>query len=139
MNTHRIESGTRTRPSRRDLCARVKAAATKDYVTTARHAGLAAATAAALLFVGAPTAHADGAPDVTFEPGPGVLTVHIRDTSGIDSWCNYHADYYNSNNFFLPASGTYDLLIRPSFPQFRLWDVSVLCDDHDDRFLKYFY
>lgn len=124
MNNHRIKTGTRV---------------ANRAATAARRAGLAAAAVASLLFVGAGTARAEGAPDVTFEPGPGVLTVHIRDTSGIDSWCNYHADYYNSTNFFLPANGTYDLVIRPSFPQFRLWDVNVYCDDHGDRTLKYFY
>jgi hypothetical protein len=107
--------------------------------TVARRAGLAVAAVAAVLIVGAGTAHADGAPDVTFQPGLGVLTVHIRDTSGISSWCSYHADYFNSLDFYLPANGTHDLMIRPSFPQFRNWDVSVLCDDHDDRILKYFY
>jgi hypothetical protein len=113
--------------------------ALKRLMTVTRRAAVVVAAAPCLVMLAVGTAHADGAPDVNFEPGPGALTVHIRDTSGIDSWCDYHADYYNSNRFFLPANGTYDLVIRQSFPQFRLWDVSVLCDDHDDRFLKYFY
>jgi hypothetical protein len=99
---------------------------------------LALAAVPALLFVATGTAYADGAPDVTFEPRPGALAVHIRDTSGIDSWCDYHADWYNSNRFFLAANGTHDLEI-PGVPLLRLWDVNVYCDDHADRSLKYWY
>ena|ERR1700757_4707348 len=93
------------------------------------------AAAAALLFVGtglaqaAPIpANAPVAPHYTIAQWPGGLTVHVTDRSGVTSWCTYSADWYHSLPFFLPANGTYDLLITPSFPEGRTWNTSVTCE-----------
>jgi hypothetical protein len=110
----------------------------KRMLTSVRRVAVIVAAVPCLLFLSVGTAHAAGAPDVTFHPIVGGLNVHIRDTSGIDSWCSYHADWYHSSRFLLPADGLHILTI-PGVPLFRLWDVKVDCDSHDDRYLKHWY
>ena len=46
---------------------------------------------------------------------------------------------YQSPRFPLKAMQTYDLVIVPSFPENRVWDVRVRCDDGNGTRTSYFY
>jgi hypothetical protein len=73
------------------------------------------------------------------EPWPGGLTVHIVNNNGTATWCTYSADSYRSLPFFLPANGKYDLVIVPSFPENRWWQVGVDCDNRNSYHSSEFY
>lgn len=112
-------------------------------------AAVAAAAIPALLLLGAGTSNAD--PDfadphaLTIGWNPwhnGLhdgLTVHIKNNRSQDAGlCVYTADWYVSPPFYLAADSTYNLVIAPSFPEDRDWNVNVTCGDgqfrHDQLF-----
>jgi hypothetical protein len=100
---------------------------TLNLKTSVTRAIVAGAAVPALLVSGAGTAHASVL-DVSLDPWPGGLTVHVRHASPMSNWCTYTADWYQSPRFHL-VSGAYDLVIFPSVPENRNWDVRVACDD----------
>jgi hypothetical protein len=67
-------------------------------------------------------------PGVSFDLVIGGLVAHVTDRSGVDSQCQYQADFF-SRAFFLPANSTVDLRIVPAIPEFREWAVTVTCDN----------
>ncbi|KUI39087.1 hypothetical protein [Mycobacterium sp. GA-2829] len=68
-------------------------------------------------------------PGVSWDQTPvGGLTAHIQDRSGKAAQCTYTSDWY-TRSFFLPANGTYDLVIFPAVPKFQNWNVTVSCDN----------
>ncbi|WP_319450412.1 MULTISPECIES: hypothetical protein [unclassified Mycobacterium] len=67
-------------------------------------------------------------PGVSWDPRVGGLTAHINDRSGVASQCRYQSDFYD-RSFFLPANGTYDLVIVPAIPKFQNWSVTISCDN----------
>jgi hypothetical protein len=67
-------------------------------------------------------------PAVSWDPRVGGLTAHITDRSGVASQCVYDSDGYQ-RSFFLPAKGTYDLVIVPAIPKFANWNVKITCDN----------
>ena len=99
------------------------------------------ATATALLVFGAGVAQAapfDGNPDVWIDPGVTSLTVHVRSWSPHNANCLYTADWYN-RPFDLGAFSTRNIVISPSIPEFRDWNVAVNCDDGTGTQFTYFY
>ncbi len=67
-------------------------------------------------------------PGVSFDLVIGGLVAHITDRSGVDSQCQYQADFF-SRAFFLPKNSTVDLRIVPAIPKLQDWAVSVTCDN----------
>lgn len=67
-------------------------------------------------------------PGVNWNPTLGGLVAHINDRSGKASQCLYKSDFYE-RSFFLPANGTYDLVIVPAIPKLQNWDVTITCDN----------
>jgi hypothetical protein len=65
-------------------------------------------------------------PGVSWNPTLGGLIAHVNDRSGVASECTYKSDWYE-RGFFLPANGTYDVVIVPAIPKFANWDVTVTC------------
>jgi hypothetical protein len=98
-----------------------------------------AAAVSALALQGAGIGNASASPSLSFDPWPGGLTVHIQERGGASTWCTYTADWYQSPRFPLKAFQTYDLVIVPSFPENRMWDVSVKCDAGNNTHTTYFY
>ena len=111
----------------------------KKWTALASRAVVTAAAVSALALQGAGIGSASAPPVLSFDPWPGGLTVHIRDQGGASTWCIYTADWYQSPRFPLKAKQTYDLVIVPSFPENRLWDVRVKCDDGNGTRTTYFY
>lgn len=117
---------------------------------TAIRAAVTAAAIPALLFLGAGTAQADlgdladsHALTVKWNPWHNGLhhgmTVNIKNNRSHDAGlCIYTADWYVSAPFYLAADSTYNLVIAPSFPEDRDWNVNVDCTDgqfrHDQVF-----
>lgn len=99
---------------------------------------LVAAAVPALLLAGGGTAHASSL-DIDLDPWPGGLTVHIENQGQESTWCTYTADWYQSPRFHLQARQTYDLVIVPSVPEFRNWDIAVKCDNGQSLRQKVFY
>ena len=111
---------------------------------------VAAAAVPALLIFGAGPSHADPldladphALTIGWNPwNNGLnngLTVNIRNNTSHDAGlCIYTADWYVSPPFYLAADSTYNLVIAPSFPEDRDWNVNVTCGDgqfrHDQVF-----
>jgi len=112
---------------------------TKKWATLARQAVVTAAAVSALVLQGAGTAVASAPPELSWDPWPGGLTVHIRDRGGASTWCTYTADWYQSPRFRLEAFQTYELVIVPSIPEYRMWDVGVRCDDGNGTRTRTFY
>jgi hypothetical protein len=77
-------------------------------------------------------------PTVSWDVWPGGLTAHITDHSGIASRCTYTADWYD-RNFSLPANSTYDLVMWPSFPENRNWNITIACDNGTRTQTTYFF
>jgi hypothetical protein len=114
-------------------------------------AAFAAAAVPAMLFLGVGTSHADRgdladphALTIGWSPWHnGVhngLTVHIRNNRSTDAgFCVYTADWYVSPPFYLAADSTYNLVIAPSFPENRNWNVNVDCGDGQWRHDQVFY
>lgn len=65
-------------------------------------------------------------PGVSWNPTLGGLIAHVNDRSGVASECTYKSDWYE-RGFFLPANGTYDVVIVPAIPKLANWDVTVTC------------
>jgi hypothetical protein len=70
---------------------------------------------------------AEGCQTVSLSPFVGGVTVHIHDKTGKSGTCRYDADWYHSLPFFLRANGNWDLVVVPSVPESRNWDVTVSC------------
>jgi hypothetical protein len=112
-----------------------------------RIAGFAATVVAApaLLLAGPWPAHADqvnGNPDVWFDPWPGGLTVHVRSWTGGQANCTYMANSLGvgvSRNFTLAGLATQDVVITPSVPLFRPWDINVSCSNGKSTRFTYWY
>jgi hypothetical protein len=82
---------------------------------------------------------APAGPVLSWTPRPGSLTVHITDKSGTSSVCTYTADWFRSLPFPLKANSTFDLLIAPSVPENRTWNVNVNCDNGTSTRTTHFY
>jgi hypothetical protein len=67
-------------------------------------------------------------PGVSWDPVVGGLVAHVNDRSGVAAQCTYKADAY-TRSFFLPANGSYDVVIVPAIPKMANWDVTVNCDN----------
>lgn len=111
----------------------------KRWAAFAGRAVVITAATSALALQGTGIGNASAPPVLSWDPWPGGLTVHIRDQSGGSTWCTYTADWYQSPRFPLKAMQTYDLVIVPSFPENRVWDVRVRCDDGNGTSTRYFY
>ena len=113
----------------------------KKRITSMLGAAVVAVATPALLAFGAATAQATVTPpatDIWFDPSLGALNVHVLDNVGTNANCVYRADWY-SQNFFLPAGGIANILIAPSFPEYRNWSVDVTCDSGVWAHMTYFY
>lgn len=65
--------------------------------------------------------------------------MHVTDKSGTSAVCTYTADWSRSLPFRLRANGTFDLLITPSVPENRMWNVAVSCDNGTSTQTTHFY
>jgi hypothetical protein len=82
---------------------------------------------------------APAGPALSWTPRPGSLTVHVTDNSGTSSVCTYTADWFRSLPFPLKANSTFDLLIAPSVPENRTWNINVNCDNGTSTQTTHFY
>jgi hypothetical protein len=117
---------------------------TYNSVRAAIGATLAAAAMPALMFFGTGTAQANPAGptdlkdphalQIAWLPWTGGLTAYIKNNRSHDAgWCAYTADWYVSAPFYLAAYSTYELVMFPSYPEDRDWNVNVDCSDGQFR------
>ena len=113
-------------------------------VRAAISATVTAAALPALLFLGAGTSHSEPADagafkdphalQIAWNPWTGGLTAYIKNNRSHDAgWCVYTADWYVSAPFYLAADATYELVMYPSYPENRDWNVNVDCSDGQFR------
>ncbi|MGV0850559.1 hypothetical protein [Mycolicibacterium phlei] len=113
-------------------------------VRAAISATVVAAALPALLVLGAGSAQAGpvGAGDfkdphalqIAWLPWTGGLTAYIKNNRSHDAgWCVYTADWYTSPPFYLAANATHELVMFPSYPENRDWNVNVDCSDGQFR------
>lgn len=114
----------------------------RKLITASARTAVATAAVPALLLTGAGAAQAgpaDGNPDVWFSPEPGRLVVHVRSWTPSTTNCVYTADGWVTRHFRLPSQGTADVVIAPSVPLFKPWNINVSCDNGKSTAFTYWY